>query len=269
MDRSPPGKPPRWPRKVSRLLYCMPRSRHTCPSTPNQGLPPIRCRCALVLMNAFFILLISAGSLLAALPDTHPLRHPKASVITRPLAWWPDGGILINQVIRYILASEDEATAARALLDASGYGANRDHYLWVSTAQDASLPTDTSSRVLRMPRSISEPTASERLFTSRRRTRFRSPFLLSLHPVRLRCGRSTGTNEAPRHGDLERFSPAGHRSAARLATSAEHAPSGLWSGHLPLAASHFLMESRTVRGPARTIGTSSPSFKRRLPRAVV
>lgn len=88
------------------------------------------------LMKVFFILLISAGSLLAALPDTHPLRHPKASVITRPLAWGPDGGILINQVIRYILTSEDEATAARALLDASGYGASREHYFWVSTAQD-------------------------------------------------------------------------------------------------------------------------------------
>ena len=66
------------------------------------------------------------------LPNSHPLRHPKPNVITAPISCWPDGGIYIHQVVRYILGSETEAAAARQLLEASDFGSTGRHYLLVS-----------------------------------------------------------------------------------------------------------------------------------------
>ena len=87
-------------------------------------------------MKALLFLLLSAASLPATLPEAHPLRHPKASVISQPLGILPKGGIHLNELIGYVLGSEDEATAARTLLQSSGYGPTGTHYLWANNAKN-------------------------------------------------------------------------------------------------------------------------------------
>lgn len=68
----------------------------------------------------------------ARLPMSHPLRHANPKVVAIPLSSFPDGGIYIHEVVRYILGSEDEAAAARQLLEASNYGPAGRHYLLCS-----------------------------------------------------------------------------------------------------------------------------------------
>lgn len=70
------------------------------------------------------------GCALAALPEPHPLKHPNATVDIAPRSLRVAGAIPINEVIGYILGSQEEADAARRLLEAAGYGPNGEHYLY-------------------------------------------------------------------------------------------------------------------------------------------
>ena len=80
--------------------------------------------CDDALATAFPLLLESIP-----LPIGHPLRHPHPSVITSPLSFWPDGGMYIHEVVRFILGSKAEAAAARELLDIARFGPTGTHYL--------------------------------------------------------------------------------------------------------------------------------------------
>ena len=71
----------------------------------------------------------------APLPYSHPLRHPNPNVVTIPISMWPDGGLYIHQVVRYILGSEAEAAAARQLLQAANFGHTGKHYLLCSDSK--------------------------------------------------------------------------------------------------------------------------------------
>lgn len=71
---------------------------------------------------------ISSG--IKDLPEDHPLKHPKFSLISVPVGDWSDGNMDIHDVLDYIFTTDAERTYAIQRLYAAGFGQDKTNFLY-------------------------------------------------------------------------------------------------------------------------------------------